>query len=301
MSDNNKNLINTFKHHQFKFLELPIEVIETDPDQPRKTFGHGAGRDHNHLLKSIQYYGIEEPIKVSEVEEGRYIIIDGHRRFSCAMELGFKRVPCRIYPKMKVGEFEARRYEMQNNRRSWRPIEKANSLHKIKTEYKDASQKEIADLLGITQASLFHFSELRDMRMEYLELMSEHNLKEFQRIAFMQLLRGLRKIKQYQVDDIVKIIFQKVNDNIMYRRSDFVDLAKVFSTASLNEEQILQFLTELKMSVPELCEITQLSGLSTQIKNLIKELGVKKNLNIKLTEKEQSVFEDLYKLMEAFI
>jgi hypothetical protein len=139
------------------------------------------------------------------------------------------------------------------------------------------------------------------MRMEYLELMSEHNFKEFQRIAFMQLLRGLRKIKQYQVDDIVKIIFQKVNDNIMYRRSDFVDLAKVFSTASLNEEQILQFLTELKMSVPELCEITQLSGLSTQIKNLIKELGVKKNLNIKLTEKEQSVFEDLYKLMEAFI
>jgi len=301
MSDNNKSLINTFKHYEFKFLELPIEVIETDPDQPRKTFGHGAGRDHNHLLKSIQYYGIEEPIKVSEVEESRYIIIDGHRRFSCAMELGFKRVPCRIYPKMKDGEFEARRYEMQNNRRSWRPIEKANSLHKIKTEYKDASQKEIADLLGITQSSLFHFSELRDMRMEYLELMSEHNLKEFQRIAFMQLLRGLRKIKQYQVDDIVKIIFQKVNDNIMYRRSDFVDLAKVFSTASLNEEQILQFLTELKMSVPELCEITQLSGLSTQIKNLIKELGVKKNLNIKLTEKEQSVFEDLYKLMEAFI
>lgn len=301
MSDNNKSLINTFKHHQFNFLELPIEVIETDPDQPRKTFGHGAGRDHNRLLKSIQYYGIEDPIKVSELEEGRYIIIDGHRRFGCAIELGFKTIPCRIYPKMKDGEFEARRYEIQNNRRDWRSIEKANSLHKIKIEYKDASQSEIADLLGITQANLFYFEELRDMRMEYLELMSENNLKEYQRLSFMRLLRVLRKIKQYQVDDIVKIIFQKLNDNLLYRKSDFAALAKIFSTASLNEEHILQFLSEPKMSVTELCEITQLSSLTTQIKNLIKELGVKKNLNIELTEKEKSVFEDLYKLMETFI
>ena len=47
--------------------------------------------------------------------------------------------------------------------------------------------------------------------------------------------------------------------------------------------------------------MTQLSGLSTQIKNLIKELGVKKNLNIKLTEKEQTVFEDLFKMMETYV
>lgn len=301
MSDNTKGLIDTIKHQPFKFLELPVDIIETDPDQPRKTFGHGAGRDHNRLLKSIQYYGIEDPIKVSELEEGRYIIIDGHRRFGCAIELGFKTIPCRIYPKMKDGEFEARRYEIQNNRRDWRSIEKANSLHKIKIEYKDASQSEIADLLGITQASLFYFEELRDMRMEYLELMSENNLKEYQRLSFMRLLRVLRKIKQYQVDDIVKIIFQKLNDNLLYRKSDFAALAKIFSTASLNEEHILQFLSEPKMSVTELCEITQLSGFTTQIKNLIKELGVKKNLNIKLTEKEQSVFDDLYKLMETFI
>jgi len=142
---------------------------------------------------------------------------------------------------------------------------------------------------------------LRDMRLEYLELMSEYNLKEHQRVSFLRLLRTLRKIKHYQVDDIVKIIFQKIKDNLLYRRSDFVALSKVFLTASLNEEHIVAFLSEPKMSVIELCEITQLSGLSTQIKMLIKELGVKRNLNIKLTEKEQIVFGDLYKLMEAFI
>lgn len=303
MIDNSqqKTLIETFKAYPFKFVELPIDVIETDPNQPRKAFGLRAGGDHNRLLKSIRHYGIEDPIKVSEVAEGRYIIMDGHRRFSCAKELNFKNVPCRVYPKMNEGEFEARRYEMQNNRRSWRPIEKANAIHKIKTEYNKSSPKEIADLIGIGQKTLFHFTELRDMRMEYLELMSERNLKEYQRVAFMHLMPKLRKIKQYQVDDIVKILFEKIEDNLLYRRSDFTALAKVFSTASLNEEEILHFLTEPKVSVTELSEMTQLSGISTQIRNLIRDLGVKKNLNVKLTEKEQVVFEDLYQLMQTFV
>lgn len=90
-----KTLIETFKSYPFKFSELPIDVIETDKNQPRKAFGLRSGGDHNRLLKSVRYYGIEEPIKVSEISEGRYIIMDGHRRFACAKELNFKKVPCR--------------------------------------------------------------------------------------------------------------------------------------------------------------------------------------------------------------
>ena len=296
-----KSLMDTFKSYPCKFEELPLELIETDQNQPRKLFELRNGGDHTRLLKSIQHYGIEDPIKVSEVEEGRYIIMDGHRRLACAKELGFKTVFCRVYPKMNDGEFEARRYEMQNNRRDWRPIEKANAIHRIKAEYHQASQKEIADLIGTTQKSLFHFEELRNTRMDYLEVMSAHNLKEYQRVGFLKVLPKLRKIKQFQIDDIVKILFRKISDNLLYRATDFTVLRKIFSMASLHEEQIEQFLTEPKMSVTELCEQTQLSGVSSQIKNLIQELTTKKNLNIKLTEKEQMVFEDLYKLMQTFI
>lgn len=296
-----KSLIDSFRPYPVRFAELPLDVIERDYNQPRKAFGLRGGGDHSRLLKSISHYGIEDPIKVCEVEKGRYLIMDGHRRFACAKELELEKVPCRIYPKMNDGEFEARRYEMQNNRRDWRPIEKANAIHRIKTEYADASEKDIADLIGIRQTTLFHFTALRDMRIEYLELMSEYNLKEHQRISFMHLLPKLRKIKQYEVDDIIKILFKKISDNLLYRRGDFNSLSKIFSIASLNEEELLYFLTQPQVSVMELCEMTQLSGVSTQIRNLIKELSVKKNLNIKLTTKEQNLFEELYKLMENFI
>lgn len=296
-----KKLIDTFKSYPFRFEELAVGVIETDQHQPRKLFELRNGGDHTRLLKSIQHYGIEDPIKVSEVAEGRYIIMDGHRRFACAKELGFTTVPCRVYPKMSDGEFEARRYEMQNNRRGWRPIEKANAIHRIKTEYQQASPKEIADLIGITQPRLFHFEDLRNTRMDYLELMSAHNLKEYQREGFQQLLRKLRKIKEFQVDDIVKILFRKISDGLLYKRADFTALRKIFSMAALHEEQIERFLTEPKMSMKELCELTQLSGVSVQIKSLIQELSAKQNFGIKLTEKEQTVFFDLYKLMQTFI
>ena len=237
---------------------------------------------------------------MSEIEEGRYIIMDGHRRFNCARELKFEKIPCRVYPKMNNGEFEARRYEMQNNRRGWRPIEKANAINRIKTEYKDHSPKEIADSIGMTQMSLFHYEELRNEKLEYIELMSAHNLKEYQQVGFIRVRRKLRKIKQFQVDDIIQILFQKISDNLLYRVSDFTALSKIFANTSMHEEFIEQFLTEPKMSVTELSELAQLSGISVLIKNLIKELSIKKNLNMKLTEKEQSVFVDLYKLMETF-
>lgn len=302
MPDNDKkSLIDTFKSYPFKFLELPLEAVETDANQPRKVFELRGGGDHSRLLKSIQHYGIEDPIKVSEIAEGRYIIMDGHRRFACAIELKLKTVPCRVYPKMNDGEFEARRYEMQNNRRSWRPIEKANAINRIKAEYQIASPKEIADLIGITQKALFHFEDLRNTRLDYLELMSQHNLKEYQRVGFMRVLKKLRRIKQFQIDDIVKILFQKIGDNILYRERDFSSLSRVFAAASLHEEHIEQFLLTPQMTVMELCELTQLSGISIQIKNLIQELITKKNLNVKLTEKEQSTFVELYKLMENFM
>jgi ParB/RepB/Spo0J family partition protein len=301
IENHQKDLINSFKHYSAKFAELPLEVIEGDANQPRKAFGIRAGGDYDRLLNSILRYGIEDPIKVCEMEEGRYIIMDGHRRFACAKELKFVIVPCRIYPKMNAGEFEARRYEMQNNRREWRPIEKANAVHKIKTEYRNASLKDIADLIGMKQKIISHFEELRNTRLDYLELMVEFDLKESQRMGFIDLLPRLRKIKQYEVDDIVKILLRKMNDRLLNRRSDFIALSKVFSAASFNEEELIYFLTEPKVSVAELHEMTQLSGLSTQLKFLIKELGVKQNLNIKLTDKEHHVFKDLYKLMEKFM
>lgn len=284
----------TFKKYKPEFRELSLREIEGDPNQPRK--GLGLRGDQNRLHKSIRCYGIEDPLKVCEVSEGRYKIMDGHRRFSCAKRMGLKTVPCRIYPNMSDGEFEARRYEMQNNRKSWKPLEKANALHKIQTQL-NATKKEMADLIGVTSTAIVHFSQLRDTRMEYLEMMAENGMKESHRIEFMRVLPKLRKVREYEIDDIVKIVFDKIKDQVIKHSRDFRKLSKIFERATLNESEIHSFLEHPQMTITELDQRTLQSGFSLQVESIINDLSYKKTEGIELTKKEKMHLKNLAKLL----
>ncbi len=76
-------------------LGVPIEMVQPDPDQPRKT------RDASRLLElaaSIKEHGILQPLVVREsglLEDGRtrYMIVAGERRYAAAMQAGLTRLP----------------------------------------------------------------------------------------------------------------------------------------------------------------------------------------------------------------
>ncbi len=68
---------------------LPITEIEPNPDQPR----HNVG-DLRELKASIESKGILEPILVRPLENGKYRIISGERRYRAAMDAGLLEVPC---------------------------------------------------------------------------------------------------------------------------------------------------------------------------------------------------------------
>lgn len=61
-------------------LDLPIDAIDEDPDQPRKNFAADALEE---LAESIRSRGVKQPISVRTAPEqdGRYIINHGARRF----------------------------------------------------------------------------------------------------------------------------------------------------------------------------------------------------------------------------
>lgn len=61
-------------------LELPINRIDRDPDQPRKRFD---GESLVELAHNLQRFGQIQPVEVREVGE-RYVLIDGERRWRAA-------------------------------------------------------------------------------------------------------------------------------------------------------------------------------------------------------------------------
>lgn len=253
------------------FRDLPIDQVEQDPDQPRKDFAVEA--DNNRLLISIREIGIQQPIVVLQVGESRYKIIDGHRRHIAARELGFKTAPCRIFTKLPKGELERLRFEIQNNRREWRPLERSDALERIKTLKGFRTNRELALCLGLSE-TVIHFSlQLRKQTLEYIGLMEKFELPETYRVEFMNLKPKIRKIRDLEVSDITIILFEKVKHSVMKNAKSFRKLKKIFLRAHLNEKELYEFLTDPDMTVDDLLERTVQSGPSLLVEKLLVELG----------------------------
>ncbi len=271
--------------HKFTFMELPMNQVERDPNQPRKDFGTEG--EKNKLKKSIEKYGIEEPLKVSEISDNRYIIMDGHRRYICAQALDLKSIPCRIYPKMPDGEFETRRYEMQNNRRAWNALERSDALERIKNSMGLVTNHEVADYLGMSKTAVQLALQMRKQRITYLSLMERHQLPSGLRFALVILIGKLRRIKKAEVDDIVMIVFKKIEHKVITRAPDIQKLGLIFSHATMAEEEIHNFLTRIPMTVSELEQRTKQSGFVILIGDLIEKITQKRKNGVSFTKGEK--------------
>jgi ParB family chromosome partitioning protein len=66
-----------------------ITAITSNQDQPRSSLG--ALED---LQSSIDKHGVLEPLLVRRLDDGRYELVSGERRFHAAMAVGLTEVPC---------------------------------------------------------------------------------------------------------------------------------------------------------------------------------------------------------------
>jgi ParB family chromosome partitioning protein len=132
-------------------VELPLEKIEPDPEQPRKTF---EGIDE--LAASLRAVGVQQPLLVRPHPDrrGHYRLIAGERRYRAAREAGFETVPCLV----QKGEGAADRglrlvAQLTENlqRRDVAILETARAIEKA-LEAGEWGKSELARLLGKSPA-----------------------------------------------------------------------------------------------------------------------------------------------------
>ena len=73
--------------------EIPINLIEPNPNQPRREFDEEAMKE---LANSIQEIGIITPITLRQMSDGKYQIIAGERRWRASQQAGLKSLPAYI-------------------------------------------------------------------------------------------------------------------------------------------------------------------------------------------------------------
>ena len=132
-----------------KLLNLKIDKIVTNSNQPRKYFDNGKMSE---LKDSIKNSGLLQPITVRKISNGKYEIVAGERRYRACRELGMESIPV---IEMNVGD--ARGYELsvlENiQREDLNPIEEAESYLMLMEVY-GYTQEKLSEKLGKTRSSV---------------------------------------------------------------------------------------------------------------------------------------------------
>jgi hypothetical protein len=127
--------------------------------------------------------------------------------------------------------------------------------------------------------------------------MEKYQLTEAYRLEFVRLRPKLRKIKNFEVHDIIRAIFEKVKNKVIRSSKDFRKIGKVFLRAAANETEILEFLNNPDTTVAALDLKTIQSGFSLHIEQLIQEITNKRKSGIAFSSKEETQLHELKKLL----
>ena len=138
-----------------KIVELDLDDIRQNPDQPRKTFNEEALRD---LARSIDKHGLIQPITVKQEEENRYLLVAGERRYRAHLLLERRTIPA-IITEGNVDEIAL----IENiQREDLNPLDTAEAFMQMIERY-SYTQEELGKVIGKAQNTVSEFLKLNNL------------------------------------------------------------------------------------------------------------------------------------------
>jgi ParB family chromosome partitioning protein len=140
---------------------IRLDSIETNEDQPRKDFDD---RSLQELALSIKSYGIIQPITVRPVQNGKYQLVSGERRYRASLLAGLHEIPAYV---RTVDEVLARQMALVENiqREDLNAIEIALAYQSLLNEC-DLSHEELSLQVGKERATVTNYLRLLRLTKE---------------------------------------------------------------------------------------------------------------------------------------
>ena len=150
--------------------EIDIQLIDINPNQPRKNFDAEKLRE---LAESIRQHGIIQPL-VLNPEKARYLIVAGERRYRAARMAGLKQVPAVI---KEVTDQELLQLSIIENiqREDLNPLEEAEGIAELMAQF-SLNQEEAAEILGRSRSAVANSLRLLNLPQSVKEAVVEGKL-----------------------------------------------------------------------------------------------------------------------------
>ena len=135
--------------------EIDIDLIETNPFQPRTEFDETALRE---LAQSIKEQGIIQPVTVRKLGYNKYQLISGERRLRASKMAGLKKIPAFIRVANDEQMLELALIE-NIHRENLNAIEVAISYQRLIDEC-NLTQEEVSEKVGKSRSAVANFLRL---------------------------------------------------------------------------------------------------------------------------------------------
>ena len=166
--------------------ELDISNIEPNPYQPRKEFNTEAIEE---LSDSIKLLGLIQPITVRPIQNGKYQIISGERRFRASKLAGKATIPAYILKTDEQGMLEMAIVE-NIQRENLDSIEVAMSFRRLIEEC-SLTQEAMAERVGKKRATVTNYLRLLKLPAEIQFAIRENKIS----MGHAKALLGVEDIK----------------------------------------------------------------------------------------------------------
>lgn len=201
-------------------LDLDIEIIETNPRQPRKFFDESKLIE---LSESLKEHGIIQPLIVKKAGD-KYSIIAGERRYRAAKLAGFKKVPAIA---MDISDAKLLQISLIENiqRQDLNPIEQASAYEQLLNEY-NLTQEELSAKIGKSRSSISNSLRLLNLDERVKDFIIQGVISE----GHGKVLLPLELEQQYEVAQRI------IDDSLSVREAE--KLIKLYINGEIKEKKI---------------------------------------------------------------
>jgi len=152
------------------FVEIPIDKIIPNPNQPRKNFSEESLEN---LAVSIKNFGVIQPITVAKKND-IYEIIAGERRYRAAIKVGLEKIPVIIKDLSQKEKMEISLVE-NIQRENLNPIEEGLAFLSLIETY-NITQEELSGRLGKSRTAITNTIRLLNLDPQIQKWITEEKL-----------------------------------------------------------------------------------------------------------------------------
>ena len=230
-----------FDESSSNIVTLRLSDIEPNKEQPRKEFDIEALTE---LADSIKEHGIIQPLVVRRLDDGRYSLVAGERRWRASRMAGLSEVPVII---KELSDKEAMEIALIENlqREDLNVIEEALGYRHLREKY-DMTQEELSQRVGKSRPVIANALRLLNLPDEVIKMVKNNEISSGHARALLRLqdentiIETAKNIvkKGLSVRDIEKI-GKTINDKLPITEPDEYDKSNYCKEAEIILTELL--------------------------------------------------------------